>query len=151
MIRAIALAIAVSPLALAGPAGAETIIAALSEQRVEIQSNFVGTELTLFGVIERDAETVSRVRGYDVAVVVRGPDEEIVTRRKDRVAGIWINTDAVSFQSAPSYYAALTNRPIDDLGSPVVLRRTQTGLANIRLDPMGDILPRSEEHTSELQ
>lgn len=131
--------------AAAGSAAAENVVAALSEQRVEIRSNFVGTELTLFGIIQRDAATVSRAHGYDVVVSVRGPDEEIVTRRKDRVAGIWVNTESVTFRGAPSYYAALANRPIGEIAGRVVLRRTQTGLAHLRLDPVGDILPPDHE------
>lgn len=121
-------------MAAAGAARAESVVASLSERRVEIRSNFVGTELMLFGLIERDARTVARAGGYDVAVIVRGPDEAVVTRRKNRVAGIWVNTDAVTFPAVPSYYAALTNRPIEDVARDPVLTRHRLGLGHLRLD-----------------
>lgn len=125
----------------AAQAQAESVVATLSDTRVEIQSNFVGTELTVFGAIERDAMTVGRTRGYDVVVVVRGPEEQVVTRRRDRVLGIWVNTESVTYRSAPSYYAALATRPIEEIGGSLILRRHQIGLGNLRLDPVNEVLP----------
>ncbi len=57
----------------AGIARAETMITSLSTHRLQITSNFVGSQIVLFGAIERDAQTISRAGGYDLAVVVRGP------------------------------------------------------------------------------
>lgn len=120
--------------AAAAPAAAEEVIATLSDRRVDIRSNFVGTELVLFGSIERDAATVGRARGYDVVVVVRGPDRRTVTWRKEQVAGIWVNAASVEFVNAPSYYAVLSNRPLADIAGPPPFRRHGIGLDYVRLD-----------------
>ena len=127
-----------------GPARGETVTAGMSDTRVEIQSNFVGTELTLFGLIEPEPGA-ELAEAYDVAVVVRGPGEDTVTRRRERVAGIWINRRAVSFADAPSYYAVLSNRPIAEIADAETLAAYQIGLGNIRLEADGADSPAQAE------
>ncbi len=123
-------------------AHAEAVIAALSSKRVEIRSNFVGTELVLFGTIERDAATVGRrSAGYDVVVVIEGPARDMTVWRKERAGGIWLNGTGVEFRNTPSYYAVLSNRPLSDLSSPQALRRQQIGLDNLKLDPVDEATP----------
>lgn len=132
-------------LVLAAPARAETVVGGLSDTVVNIQSNFVGTELSLFGVIQRDQATVGRAHGYTVVVVVRGPAEDLVTRRKERTAGIWVNRDAVTYHDVPSYYAALSNEPIEDMSDAEIMQRLEIGLDNIDLEPEGEALPEDPE------
>jgi uncharacterized protein (TIGR02186 family) len=72
-------------------AHAEKLTVALSTPEIQINSNFTGTNVTIFGVIERDAGTVARVAPYEVAALILGPPETVVARRKDRFLGIWIN------------------------------------------------------------
>ncbi len=127
--------------ALSDGARAETVVGGLSDTIVNIKSNFIGTELTLFGVIQRDAATVGRAHGYTVVVTVRGPTEDLVSRRKDRIAGIWVNRESVTFRDVPSYYAALSSSPIESLGPSRTLRRMQIGLTNLDLDAEGENLP----------
>lgn len=120
---------------LAAPAAhGENVIAALSEKVVEIRSNFVGTELVLFGSIERDAATVGRAHGYDVVVEVEGPERDIVVWRKERVAGIWVNGAGVEYRNAPSYYAVLSNRNVEDLSGAPTLKRRGIGLNYLSLE-----------------
>jgi uncharacterized protein (TIGR02186 family) len=136
--RFLAMAIAV---AAAAPAKAERLITTLSTSRVLIQSNFTGTDVVLVGSVERDAQTVARRGGYDIVVTVTGPRENILTFRKERVFGIWVNTDSRTFVKAPSYLTVLSNRTITDIADINTLRRTQTGLARILLpqEISGDI------------
>jgi uncharacterized protein (TIGR02186 family) len=127
----------------AGSARAENVIAAFSTKRVEIQSNFVGTEVVLFGSVERDAATVGRrSEGYDVAVVIEGPARNVVVRQKERVGGIWVNGAGVEFVDAPSYYAVVTNRPLKEISAPPALKRQQIGLKYLKLEPAVETPPR---------
>jgi len=128
-------------LALGGPAAAERLITTVSTSRVLIYSNFTGADVVLFGSVERDAQTVARRGGYDIVVTVTGPRETVVTFRKARVFGIWVNADSRTFVKTPSYLTVLTNRMITDIADINTLRRTQTGLANILLpqEISGDI------------
>ncbi len=116
----------------AAPAAAETLIAAVSTHRVAVTSNFAGTDLTIYGTVERDATTVSRASGYDIAVMLVGPRRTVVTRRKDRVLGLWVNREWRTYD-APSFYAVATTRPIDDLATPKVLDDQQIGVGNLIL------------------
>ena len=127
------------PLALAAlsaglaPASAERLIASLSNHRVMVTSNFTGDELVLFGTIERDAGEAPRAGGYDIVVTVIGPRQNLVTFRKNRVLGIWVNVDSRVFEDAPAYLAVLSNRPLEAIANAETLRRLQIGLANIVL------------------
>src|SRR4029079_8807461 len=116
-------------------------ITTLSTSRVLIQSNFTGTDVVLFGSVERDAQTSRRRGGYDIVVTVTGPRENILTFRKERVFGIWVNADSRTFVKAPSYLTVLSNRTITEIADINTLRRTQTGLARILLpqEISGDI------------
>jgi uncharacterized protein (TIGR02186 family) len=127
--------------ALGSPAQAERLVTTLSTSRVLISSNFTGTDVVLFGSVERDAQTVPRRGGYDIVVTVTGPRENILTFRKERVFGIWVNADSRTFVKAPSYLTVLANRTITEIADINTLRRTQTGLARILLpqEISGDI------------
>jgi len=127
--------------ALASPAQAERLVTTLSTSRVLISSNFTGLDVVLFGSVERDAQTVARRGGYDIVVTVKGPRESVVTYRKQRVFGIWVNADSRNFVDAPSYLTVLSNRTINDIADLNTLRRAQTGLARVLLQQeiSGDI------------
>ncbi len=118
-------------LATAGGAQAEKLTVALSTPEVTINSNFTGTTVTVFGVIDRDARAVSGVGGYDIAVLLMGPRETVVARRKERIFGIWANAASETFQAAPSFYALSTSVNVEDLATPPVLERLQLGFDNI--------------------
>ncbi|WP_439574577.1 TIGR02186 family protein [Phreatobacter sp.] len=115
-------------------ARAETMIISLSTHRLEITSNFVGAQIVLFGAIERDAQTISRTGTYDIAVVVRGPRAMVVTRQKNRLFGIWMNTDAREFIEVPSYYALVSNRPAEVMADLDLRRRQQIGVQGVRVE-----------------
>ena len=115
------------------PAAGERLVASLSNHRVMVTSNFVGDELVLFGGIEQDSASRPRRGGYDIVVTVAGPRQSVVTFRKARVLGIWVNADSREFENAPAYLAVLSNRPLDAITNAEVLRRLQLCLDNIPL------------------
>ena len=127
MTRRLSLPAAVLGLFLATAARAETLVFEPSQKRVEITSNFSGTTVTVYGTVERDAATVGRSGDYEVAIMLVGPERSVVTRRKDRVLGIWVNRDSRTYQ-APSFYAVATTRPIAEMASLPVLKASQVGL-----------------------
>jgi len=145
-LRVVALGLAAA-LTLVSPAAAERLITTLSTSRVLISSNFTGADVVLFGSIERDAQTVPRRGGYDIVVTVTGPRDTIVTFRKERVAGIWVNADSRTFVKVPSYLTVLANKTINDIADINTLRRTQTGLQRTILpqEISGDIADSTRE------
>ena len=130
--------LAISALALAAmltalPARAERLIVSVSNHRVTVTPNYSGEELVLFGSVEKDPNTPANRGNYDLVVTVAGPRADMVTRRKERKFGIWINTDSRQFLRVPSYLAIFSNRPLDAIASPEVQRRQQLGLNNVLL------------------
>lgn len=116
----------------APPAHAEKLIVSVSNHRVTVTPNYSGEELVLFGSVEKDANTPAN-RAYDLVVTVSGPRADMVTRRKERKFGIWINTDSRQFLQVPAYLAIFSDRPIDAIASPEVQRRQQLGMNNVVL------------------
>ena len=117
----------------ASPAKAERLIVSVSNHRVTVTPNYSGEELVLFGSVEKDASTPASRNNYDLVVTVAGPRADMVTRRKERKFGIWINTDSRQFIKVPSYLALFSNRPFEAIASPEVQRRQQLGLNNVLL------------------
>ncbi len=130
------LALTLALVVLAGglhPAAAERLVVSLSNHRVAITSSFVGDDLVLFGTIEPDPGKTALRSAYNLVVTVTGPRETMRTRRKQRVLGIWVNTDSREFVRVPSYLAVLSNRPANEIAPLEVLRRLQIGLDNFLL------------------
>ena len=125
----------------ASPAGGEEeLVSGLSQDVVEITSNYTGTDLTVFGAIERPSDTAID----DIVVVVRGPDAPITVRRKDRIAGVWMNTARARLMGMPSYYFLASTRPLEKIAPAEILRRYDLGLDNLRPETAlsdGSILP----------
>jgi uncharacterized protein (TIGR02186 family) len=118
----------------APPAYAERLVTSVSTHRVLITSNFAGTELVLFGAID-GVPPDTQIGAYDVVVCVRGPARSFVTRRKERVLGLWVNVDSREFSQVPSYLAVMSSKPIAEIGSPEMLRRYRIGFVNNLLPP----------------
>ncbi len=109
--RALALCVLVCAAGL--PARAEQVVLGLSMSQVEITTNFDGSEILVFGAVKRDAPVPEEP--LDVVVAVAGPSLPVVVRRKERRFGIWVNTEAVEVDAAPSFYAVATTRPLSDV------------------------------------
>lgn len=121
MIRALALLLTLALPAVAqdAPAAQEVIVAGMSQNRVSITADFDGSEILIYGAVKRDAPPPEGAGPLEVIVTVEGPSGPIAVRRKDRVAGIWINNASVRVDSAPSFYAVATTGPLDYILSDV--------------------------------
>lgn len=113
---------------------AEELVTDLSQHLVAVESNFTGTKLLLFGAVEADSPEI-RALERDVIIVVRGPSQTMTSRRKARIAGIWMNYDARTYPDVPGFYAILSTRPLEAVASKEVLERHQIGMEYLRLRP----------------
>ena len=86
----------------------EEIVLGLSSDQVSIDTNFDGSEILIFGAIKRET-VIPDGNPIEVIVTVAGPSEPITVRRKEKKLGIWVNTDAVEVDAAPSFYAVVTS------------------------------------------
>lgn len=105
-------------LLLALPVQAEEIVIGLSQNEVAITANFDGSDVTVYGAVKRDAPPPAG-GPLQVIMTLAGPSEPVVVRRKERVLGIWVNTDAVEIDAAPSFYAVASSAPLAEALSEV--------------------------------
>ncbi len=110
------------------------LITDLSQGRIDINTTFKGADLLVFGAIQYPAGAVPDAPP-DIVVVVRGPAEPVTVRLKQRVAGIWLNTDSVRFESVPGFYSVASTRPIDQLADDRTTAIYEIGVANLQLSP----------------
>lgn len=126
--RGAALLLSATLFALASPPAwpAEKLLVDLSDDEIAITTGFTGTELLLFGAKE--------LRG-DVVVVLQGPVRDAVVRRRERVAGVWVNGASVIFRGVPAYYHVASSRPLEDIAPPEIL--TANGISAGTVDLAG--------------
>lgn len=117
----------------AAPPEQESIQIGISADIVPVTSSFSGTHIAVFGTIE-NADRMSQILNeYAIVVVVRGPAEDLVVRRKERFFGIWINRASRTYRNVPSFYALASNRSLAAVASPELLREYELGVENIKL------------------
>ncbi|MDX3910196.1 MAG: TIGR02186 family protein [Sphingobium sp.] len=117
-----------------GAAKAPVLVPDVSQREVDIRYSFTGAELLLFGAIVypdgRAPETPA-----DVVVILKGPDQSITMREKQKVAGVWVNADSARFRSAPSFYAMASSRPIHRIVDDRTAAIFEMGLDKLQLSP----------------
>jgi len=120
-------------LMMAAPVRAEDLVSGISQDIIQITSNYTGTDIVVFGAIE-DA---GNPRGRNIVVVVRGPDEAMTVRRRDRVAGVWVNRDAARFEGLPVYYYLASTAPLPSIAPREALARYGIGLQQLHPSVVG--------------
>ena len=106
----------------------------VSQREIEIQYSFTGADLLLFGAIVYP-RGVQPEKPADVVVVLKGPDQSILMREKQKVAGIWVNADRARFESAPSFYAMASSRPIGQIVDERTAAIYELGVDKLQLSP----------------
>lgn len=119
----------------APPMPEEKVEADISTRTLEVTTGFTGHEIVVFGAIDNNQAPKEGLGYYDVVVVVEGTPFPLVVRRKSDVAGVWINTESVTFGSVPSYYAIASTRPVEEIAGPTVLERHAIGMRHIKMVP----------------
>ncbi len=113
-------------------AAAASLVADLSDHLIAITTGFTGTDVLLFGAKEGPGEVV---------MIVRGPAGGISVRKKSRIAGIWMNTERVTFSNVPSFYAVASSAPLAEIAPPSVLARHQIGFDQLKLQVPPNVEP----------
>lgn len=129
MMKRLAAALLVCTLAwlvLPGTAGADYMVADLSKRRIDITLGFSGADVLLYG---------STDTGGDVIVVVRGPNQTVTVRHKDRILGIWVNREWVRYDQAPAFYYVASSKPLESIATDATLASIGVGLNHIRITP----------------
>jgi uncharacterized protein (TIGR02186 family) len=113
----------------------ESVQADVSTRTVAVTSSFTGTEIVVFGAVDNSRQPSPEAGLYDIVVVIEGVPSTVTTRKKDRVGGIWLNTNAVAFNNVPSYYAIASTRPLDEVAAEATLIGYEVGFDHVRMEP----------------
>ena len=106
---------------------AQSLVADLSHHLIAITTAFVGTQVVAFGVAEG---------GGDIVLTVQGPRQDLIVRRKSRIAGIWVNRERLAFRRVPAYYAVASTAPLEKIARPDVLAQLDIGTEYLDLEPI---------------
>jgi uncharacterized protein (TIGR02186 family) len=98
------------------------LIADISQNAIEIRSDFNGAQLLIFGA----RNTVG-----DIVIAVRGPQANTRLRRKERIAGMWMHVDQRKYDDLPVFYAVASTKPLNRLAPPAVLQSLGLGESRI--------------------
>lgn len=115
------------------PPRAESIQFGISIDSVPVSSDFTGQDIVVFGSIENASRIAQVYNEYAVAVTIRGPMENVVVRRKERIFGIWANRESRVYRNVPSFYAVAASRPVSSIAEQSVLRQVHLGVDNLSL------------------
>jgi uncharacterized protein (TIGR02186 family) len=117
--------------------GSETMEIGTSTNEIAITSDFAGADLTIFGALANTDQLLLAIGQYDIVVVLEGPRENATVRKKERVFGIWINTNSMTFERVPEAYSLSSTRPVDSIAKAADLNSRGLGLSHIPLNPVG--------------
>ena len=97
----------------------QRIISALSDRQISIDSGFTGETITIFGNIEPAIGSSEKyVEGtYSIAIIIEGPKQNRVVRKKNKKFGVWLNSEQMVFKKIPSYYWLIANERIKNFSS----------------------------------
>lgn len=129
--RAAAALVALAAALLPAPVRAERLVLSLSSNQVAIGSNYTGTQLVLYGIIERDAQSVSRAGALEIVATVRGPREALTVRQKEMLGPVWLNRSQRKFVAVPAVLAVLSSSPLAEIASEPFRSRFRLGLNEI--------------------
>jgi uncharacterized protein (TIGR02186 family) len=95
-------------------ANSNPIISAISTNQINIDTNFNGAEILLFG---------AKTERGEVIIALRGPKKKYMVTKKQKLLGMWFNGKRMIFEDAYSYYSMfsvsdnldLKNNLLDDL------------------------------------
>ena len=103
----------------------EGLVVTVEPSRIAVSSSFSSGTVVVFGAVQTSSPPSAP---YDVAVIATGPPQAVVTRRKGRIGGIWVNQDSRTFRDVPSFLGVNTTLPPETFARPEVLRRQGIGI-----------------------
>ena len=110
------------------PLRAQEIVTDISQYEIELRHSFTGETLILFGAIDNGTDVESA--RYDIVIAITGEARNQLVRKKERVFGFWINTDAKLLENVPVYYALASTRPLPEIADAEVLANLKLGIEN---------------------
>ena len=78
----------------------------ISENNIKIETNFIGKEVIIFGILNDDQETI---------MTIKGPEKNALIQKKERILGFWFNTKKITYNQIPSIFFIASSSEIEDI------------------------------------
>ena len=85
---------------------AEEVYFDLSEDNIEIKTDFDGKEVIIFGLLQND---------HDTLLTIKGPLSKMKIQKKERYFGVWINNKQITYSKIPTLFFLSSSNMIDDI------------------------------------
>ena len=85
---------------------AEEVYFDLSEDKIEIKTDFDGKEIIIFGLLQDD---------YDTLLTIKGPPSKMKIQKKERYFGIWVNNKQIIYSNIPSLFFLSSSSEINEI------------------------------------
>ncbi len=85
---------------------AEEVYFDLSEDNIEIKTDFDGKEIIIFGLLQD---------GYDTLLTIKGPPSKMKIQKKERYFGVWINNKQIIYSNIPILFFLSSSSKIDEI------------------------------------
>jgi uncharacterized protein (TIGR02186 family) len=102
------------------PSNARPIISGISTNHIDIDSQFTGQDILLFG---------AKGDVGDIVVIVRGPKKSYIVNKKSEILGVWHNEKRVKFEDVYSYYSFFSTG--DKIENKKLFKSLEIGKNNI--------------------
>ena len=78
----------------------------ISDDNIKIETNFIGKEVIIFGILNDDQDTI---------LTIKGPETNAVIQKKERILGFWFNTKQITYNQIPSIFFIASSNYIEDI------------------------------------
>ena len=78
----------------------------LSENEIQIETDFTGKEVIIFGIFEK---------GEDTLVAIEGPKKDTKVMKKEKILAFWFNTKKVIYKDLPTLFFLASSSPIKEI------------------------------------
>jgi len=109
------------------------MIVDINPRKINIDHDFKGISLLVYG---------ARNDAGNIVIVVRGPRENQILRRKGRVLGIWTNVENIKLDDFYSYYSVSSMKPLTSVQNDMLLKNLEVGLDNIDISYGDPVSPK---------
>ena len=78
----------------------------LSDEKIEIRTNFTGKEIVIFGLTNPYLDTI---------LTIKGPGQDTKVSKKERLFGFWFNTKKIIYKNLPNIFFIASSSPIKEI------------------------------------
>tara|TARA_B100000963_G_scaffold343517_1_gene345448 strand:- start:2580 stop:3326 length:747 start_codon:yes stop_codon:yes gene_type:complete len=87
-------------------ANAQEVYFDLSEDNIEIKTDFEGKEIIIFGLLQE---------GHETLLTIKGPSSKMKMQKKERYFGVWINNKQITYTKIPTLFFLSSSSKIDNI------------------------------------